>query len=101
MQRLFFGLIAGLVVGVIVNAKGVDADVFRSGGGYVTFCCQAGPHAGEPGVTAVFGPCFESSDNKGARECRREPVYFYPMAVRTDGAFAFNNETGELRLLDH
>ncbi|MDZ4696022.1 MAG: hypothetical protein SGI86_12815 [Deltaproteobacteria bacterium] len=99
MKRLIFVFVSGLTGTAVVGSGRVDADVSRRRGGYASFCCQAGPSPGGPGVTAVFSPCYETDDSSGGRNCLRDSFYYYPIAVRTDRNFAFNNETGELSVL--
>lgn len=67
-------------------------------GRYASFCCQSGGPA--PGTSAAgtlrFAPCFETRDTADARRCRQQQLYFYPVAVRTDRTFTFDNESLEL-----
>lgn len=71
---------------------------------YVTFCCQPSATA-DPAVSSQmplrFGPCFEASDTRHGRMCRSDSVYYYPVAVRTDRTFSFDNSTRELTIFSH
>lgn len=73
---------------------------------FVTFCCQ-GKSALPPeddgmswGRVLRFGTCFEASDTRFGRQCRSESMFYYPVAVRTDRTFSFDNVTRELTLYD-
>jgi hypothetical protein len=68
---------------------------------YVNFCCQAGgPVADNPSLSGSlrFAPCFETRDVPSGRQCRHDQTYYYPLAIRTDRTFSFNNVDGELTI---
>jgi hypothetical protein len=66
---------------------------------YVNFCCQSGgPVTDSSSASGAlrFSPCFETQDVASGRQCRVDQTYYYPVAVRTDRTFSFNNVDGEL-----
>jgi len=68
---------------------------------YVNFCCQTGgPVLDSPPLSGSlrFAPCFETRDVPSGRQCRHDQTYYYPVAIRTDRTFSFNNVDGELTI---
>ena len=84
----------------------VEADVAVDATRYVTFCCQSKTAQGQQedemswGRVLRFAPCFEAPDSRFGRQCRSESLFYYPIAVRTDRTFSFDNVTRELVLYD-
>jgi hypothetical protein len=99
MQRWFLIIVSILVGSALGGGSRVDADAPRGRTAYASFCCQSGPNPGGAGVTATFTMCYETEDSARGRNCPRDAFYYYPISVRTDRNFAFNNESGDLTIL--
>ena len=93
-------LLALLVVLVLWRDPPAEADGDLAEPRYVTFCCQAQlvmpDGATGPAEGLHFAPCFEAPDTRFGRQCRTESLHYYPVAVRTDRTFSFDNDRREL-----
>ncbi len=89
--------VALLALSILGQHARVEASAPGEPSRYVTFCCQPAEAAPAEANDALrFAPCYEAPDSKFGRQCRSESLYFYPVAIRTDRTFSFDNTTREL-----